>query len=70
MKKIARIVALVMFVSVGVVGVVHASIFDEKRHSSCFTADGKFEPQRKDCDINSCGCFFHQIEELFKSIFK
>lgn len=62
--------ALVMFVSVSVAGVAHASIYDEKRHLSCYTADGKFEPLRKDCDINSCGCFFHQIEELFKSIFK
>ena len=70
MKKIARVVALVMFVSVGVVGVVHASVFDEKRHSTCYTPDGKFEPQRKDCDVNSCRCLFHQVEEFFKSICK
>lgn len=70
MKKTTRIVLLSMLLSVGAAGVAQAAIYNEKRHAMCYDANGKFNPQSKDCDENSCGCFFHWVEETFKDLFK
>jgi len=70
MRKLSRTLALLMLLAVGVVGVAHAGIFDPKRHSMCYTEDGKYEPQSKDCDPNSCGCLLHEIGEYILTIFE
>ncbi|MGQ0540302.1 MAG: hypothetical protein ACT4O9_00460 [Blastocatellia bacterium] len=66
-KKIASLMLLLTF-TIASVGVVSASIYNEKRYSQCHDADGKFI-ESKDCDPTSCGCLFHEIEEFIKGLF-
>ena len=69
MKRTARILALVMLLSVGAASVVHAGVFDPKRYSICYNDKGQFDPQDKSCDPDSCGCIFHEIGEFILDIF-
>ncbi|MBX3291661.1 MAG: hypothetical protein KF881_02080 [Acidobacteria bacterium] len=69
-RKRLRVLLLLMIVSVGAVGIVQAAINDPKRHAMCYDKDGKYDPQVRDCDPNSCGCLFHQLEEFIKGLFK
>lgn len=68
-RKIASLMLLIL-VTTGSVAVSHSAIYDEKRYNACHDKEGRFDPQSKDCDVNSCGCFFHEIEEFFKDLFR
>lgn len=70
MKRFVRTFVLMMIVMVGVAGVVHAGVFDPKRHSICYNEEGKYDPQSKDCDPHSCGCLFHEIGRFVIGIFE
>jgi hypothetical protein len=72
MKKIIATAVLLMFVSIafaGKAGYPDNVINSDKRYALCHDERGKFNPQSKDCDPNSCGCLFHQIEEFLLEIF-
>jgi hypothetical protein len=69
MKKIVATLALLMFVTAGFALVAHGAIYNEKTHRMCYDENGRFNPSDKNCDPNSCGCFFHQIEEFLKGLF-
>lgn len=66
-KRIASLMLLLTF-TIASVGVVSASIFNQKRYEMCHDANGKLIDS-KDCDPNSCGCLFHEIEEFLKGVF-
>lgn len=70
MKKKLASLMLLLFVTVGTVGVAHSAINGGKSSSVCHDRTGKWNPQSKDCNPDSCGCIFHQIEEFLKGIFR
>lgn len=70
MRKLLLIFMLFVFVSVGFAGSTGNAIQNPKAHELCYNADGKFDPQDKNCDENSCGCLFHEIGEFIKGLFE
>lgn len=71
MRKLFATFMLLMFVSVAFVGT--ASSADEVVYNPnppvCHDKDGKWDPQDKSCE-QTCGCFFHQIEEFIVDLFE
>ena len=68
-KKLATLLLFVL-VTVGSAGVAHSAIAGNKNAPVCHDRFGKWDPQSKNCDPHSCGCLFHQIEELIRGFFK
>ncbi|QQS39958.1 MAG: hypothetical protein IPM63_11325 [Acidobacteriota bacterium] len=72
MKKLFATLLLLVFVSVGfpaTSGKSAGAVYNPKEAPICHDAAGKWNPQNKNCDPNSCGCLFHQIEEFLKGLF-
>jgi hypothetical protein len=63
MKKLLATLMLLLFVSVvfaGKVGDSDSTINNPKsQYNQCHDANGKWEPQNKNCDPNACGCLLH-----------
>ena len=60
---------LLICVSVAFAGNTGDVIQNPKTATQCHDANGKWNPQDKSCDPNSCGCLFHQIEDFIKEFF-
>ena len=70
MKKLFATFLLLMCFSMAFAGKAGTSdnvVFNPK--SQCHDSEGKWDPQNKNCDPNSCGCLFHQIEDFLKGMF-
>ncbi|MBS1797651.1 MAG: hypothetical protein JSS81_27765 [Acidobacteria bacterium] len=73
MKKLFATFLLLMCVTVAFAGKVDDSaglINNQKQYSLCHDETGKWNPQDKNCDPNSCGCLFHQIEHFIIDLFE
>lgn len=74
MKKLFATILLLMCVSFAFAGKVgdgdtDGAIYNTKRYELCHDANGKWSPQDKSCDPDSCGCLFHMIEEFIAGWF-
>lgn len=70
MKKLIATSLLLLSVTIGFAGRAgDSAVNNPKTQVLCHDADGKWDPQDKRCDPNSCGCLFHQIEEFIVGIF-
>jgi len=72
MKKLFATFLLLMLVSVPFAGTAGANgaIHNPKNDAVCYDKDGRWDPQNKSCDPESCGCLFHRIEEFIVDLFK
>ena len=71
MKKLFATLLLLACVSVAFAGKTGGSdsIVRNPNGPVCHDESGKWNPENKNCDQNSCGCFFHQIEEYLTKLF-
>jgi len=71
MKKLLATFMLLMFVSVAFAGKAgdSADVINNPNAPVCHDKSGKWNPQDKNCDPESCGCLFHQIEEFIVGLF-
>lgn len=60
---------LLICISVAFASSTGAAIQNPKIQAQCHDANGKWDPQDKNCDPTSCGCLFHQIEDFIKGLF-
>ena len=68
MRKKIALVLMVLAMSLTLAAGVSAAVYNPK--SSCHDENGKWAPRDKNCDINSCGCLYHEIERFVKEMFK
>lgn len=68
MKKIVATLMLLMLFAIPAVPATDDGRFDSKKWALCHNEDGKFI-EGPDCDPNSCGCLWHEIETFFKELF-
>lgn len=73
MKKMLATLMLLMCVSVAFAGKTGgdstSGAIDGGGKNLCHDNKGKWNPQSKDCDPDSCGCLFHEIEEFIAGLF-
>ena len=68
MKKLFATSMLLMCLFVGFANNTAGAI-ESPNAPVCHDKSGKWNPQSKNCDPDSCGCLFHQIEEFFVDLF-
>lgn len=71
MKKLVATLMLLVCVSFAFAGKAGESenAVEGPNAPVCHDKKGNWNPQSKNCDPNSCGCLFHQIEEFIVGLF-